>query len=415
MRRSTPPVPPTPGRRALHPLLACALILAGLVAAGCDGDHAAQTPGQGQPPPSVGVSTPTQRTVTIWQEYTGRLSSVETVEVRPRVSGFVEEIHFEEGSLVKAGDLLFTLDPRTFQAQVSRLRARRDEANVRLDLAHSEARRIEGLAGTRAVSEEEVDQRRRNVESTRAALAAAEADLAAAQLDLGFTQVRAPVSGRIGRARVTRGNLASGGSGDSTVLTTIVSLDPIRLEFTLDETAARKLLARAGNDGSAPPIPVEMQLRNEAGFPQRGTLEFVDNRVDAGTGTLLARGLFENPTGEMLPGMFARLRLRLDEPRPTLLVPASAIGQDQSRQIVYVVGDDDMVQAREVVTGPVIDGMQVIEDGLERADTIIVRGLSSVRPGAPVTAEPVGESQGAVSAPVATEEEPAREETEAAR
>lgn len=387
---------PSPRPRRVSPsarLLALTGLLA-LSAFGCGQPEAAPAP---PAPPSVGVATPVERTVTEWDEYTGRLSAVDSVLVRPRVSGYVQRIHFEEGSLVDAGDLLFTLDPRTFRAALAEAQAETHEAEVRLELARTELARVEAL-DSRAVSREEIDRRRHEVRVAEAALASARAGEESAALDLEFARVVSPVSGRVGRAQVTEGNLATGGSGTATVLTTVVSIDPIYLYFTPDERAALDYLRRqrsAGGQG----VPVEMELADESGFPRRGQLDFVDNRVDEETGTLLVRAVFDNPDAALLPGLFARVRLQTRPPAPALMVPEKAITQDQTREIVLVVGADGVVERREVSTGPTLDGMTVVREGLGAGERVVVEGIQRARPGSPVTPEPVQVSQAASGVP----------------
>jgi len=376
--------------------------------AGCRSEESSSSSSRAAaPPPVVGVAAPVERTVAEWDEHTGRLAAVNTVKVRPRVSGYVERVHFEEGSMVRAGDLLFTLDPRTFQADLKEVEADAAEARARLELAESENARVAELAGSRAVSQEEVDRRQREVESAAAALASAEAEVAAAALDLEFTRVTAPISGRVSRIEVTEGNLVSGGSDTATVLTTIVSLDPIHLYFTPDEKAALSYLRRkrsADGDG----IPVEMEIAGESGFPHQGRLDFVDNRIDEETGTLLVRAVFDNPEGTLLPGLFARVRLQARPPAPALLVPEAAVVLDQTWQVVLVVGPGNVVERHRVTTGATLDGMTVIREGLGRDDRVIVEGIQQARPGAVVTPEPVTRAAAEPEAPDGASQEAAQ-------
>lgn len=396
---SAPDDDPTLRLRSARPFssrrFAVALALAAVLVGCGDADSGVDDGASSPPPaPTVGVLRPVERTVAEWEEVTGRLAAVDTVEVRARVSGFVEEVLFAEGSEVAEGQVLVTLDPRTFRADLQSLLARRDAAEVALDLARSEAERIEPLVERRAVSAEEADQRRRRVDTAEAALAEAEADLASARLDLEFAEVRAPIAGRIGRARVERGNLVTGGTGASTVLTTIVTVDPIELYFTPDEGVARRLLElqRGGET-----VPVEMQVGEETGFPRNGTLDFLDNRIDEETGSLLARAVFANGEGDLVPGMFARARFRIAEPRMSLLVPEVALGLDQTQRILLVVGDDDTVERRVVETGPLQGDQRVVRSGLSASDRVIVEGLQSARPGARVVPELLAAHAGAAA------------------
>jgi len=362
--------------------LALTALLVGTTGCGETASAVPQTP----PPPQVGVLNPVERTVPVWETFTGRLEAVDRVEVRARVTGYLERVHFEEGALVRAGDLLCSLDPRTFTAERDAVRARVEEAKARLDLARSEAERVEGLIQSRAVSREELDQRRRQVDTAQATLAAAQADLDSAELALEFTRVVAPVSGRVGRALITEGNVVTGGTGNATVLTTIVSLDPIYFRFPVDEPTALKLRRRV--DGSAGPIPVELQLV-DGEEPHKGKLDFLDNRIDEETGTLMARAVFDNKHADLVPGAFGRIRLQLEPPQARLLVPERALGLDQTQRVLMVVGDDDTVARRVVTTGTVVDGWQVIVSGIEADERVVVDGLQSARPGAVVTPQPI--------------------------
>jgi RND family efflux transporter MFP subunit len=333
------------------------------------------------------VLQPVERVVPEWQVYTGRLEAVDRVEVRARVTGFVQRVHFDEGARVARGDLLYSLDPRTFVAERDAARARVDEAQARLALARSEAERVQGLISSRAVSREELDQRTRQVDTATASLAAARAALESSALDLEFTRVVAPVAGRVGRALVTEVTLVSGGSGDATVLTTIVSLDPIYLRFPIDEPTALRL--RRVVDGSDEAVPVDLQLTGGTAFEHRGRLDFLDNRIDEETGTLMVRAVFDNPDGALVPGAFGRVRVQLDPPETRLLVPEKALGVDQTQEIVMVVGDGDVVERRVVTTGPLADGWRVIRSGIESGDRVVVEGLLSARPGSTVSPKPL--------------------------
>lgn len=355
------------------------------VLVGC-GDGQGQTGQAAAEPPVVSVATPVQRTLTEWNEHSGRLAAVQTAQVRPRVTGFVERIHFTEGSLVDKGDLLVSLDRRTFNADLAAAKADAEQMRVQLELAKSELGRVEELIGSRAVSQEEVDRRQRQVQTAEAELASAEAEVATVGLDVEFARVTAPISGRVGRAEVTAGNLVTGGSGTSTVLTQIVSLDPIYLYFTPDERSALDYLRRqrtAGDDG----VEVEMATEGEDGFPHHGRLDFIDNQLDAATGTLLVRAVFDNPEGLLLPGLFARLRLPAGPPSSVLLVPEAAVILDQTWEVLMVVDADNVVQRRRVETGPTVDGLKVIRSGLQAGEWVVVEGTQRARPGSVVKPE----------------------------
>ncbi|HSN72746.1 MAG TPA: efflux RND transporter periplasmic adaptor subunit, partial [Steroidobacteraceae bacterium] len=286
----------------------------------------------GQPPQSgpmeVEYARPLVQSITDWDEYTGRLAAVDSVEVRARVSGYLKSVHFTDGAMVEAGDLLFVIDPRPYQAVLDESKAQLTRARVQLELAGNDLERAERLFRSRAVSEEELDARTQQKREAEASLAAAQAAVAAAQLDLEFTSVRAPISGRIGRKLVIEGNLVSGGEANSTLLTTIVSLDPIHVYFTADEKAylAYQRLARAGTRPSSRDVanPVRMQVAGEQGFPREGTMDFVDNRIDEATGTMQGRAIFPNPDGLLTPGLFAEVQLLGEGPYEALLIPDAA-------------------------------------------------------------------------------------------
>lgn len=339
--------------------------------------------------PTVSVAQSIPRTVNEWDEFTGRLASPEMVEVRARVSGYIDKIHFREGSDVKQGDLLVTIDPRPYQAAVDRLKAELGAAQARAELARGEAKRAEGLAATKAISIDAYEQRRQTAVQADEAVLSAEAALKAAQLDLEFTEVRAPISGRISNARVTAGNLVTGGSTpNTTLLTTIVSLDPLYCYFEADEASALRYrqLHREGKRTSAlfTPIPAEMALGNEQGFPHKGTVDFVDNQINPATGTIRARAVFPNTDGLMAPGFFARVRIPGVGEYDAVLVRDSAISSDQGRLFVLTVDDKNKTVYRPIKTGPVIDGLRVVREGLTAKDRVIVSGLMSARPGVPV-------------------------------
>ncbi len=304
-------------------------------------------------PPTVPVVKPLVKQITEWDEYTGRLQAIQSVELRARVSGYVQSIHFKDGSMVKKGDLLFVIDPRLYQAVLDEANARLRSARVQLDLAESNLARAQNLFAQNAISEEELDQRTQGRRGAAAAVLAAEAAVRRAELDLRWTKVRAPISGRIGRELVTKGNLVNGGSAGGTLLTTIVSLDPIYLYFTADEQALLRYirLAEAGKRPSLrdTPNPVRLQLADEQGYPHLGHMSFVDNQVDESTGTIQARATFQNPNFLFVPGVFARILLKGRGPYQALLIPDAAVGADQATRFVYVVDEKNTVQRRDVV------------------------------------------------------------------
>jgi len=343
------------------------------------------------PPPRVAVTHPIARTVTEWDEYTARLEAVDSVEVRARVSGYLETVKFKDGATVKKGDVLFVIDPRPYEAVLRRAEAEVALAKARLDLADKRFDRASKLVARNAISQEEADTRAAEARQATAAVGSAQAALEAARLDVEFTQVHAPVSGRVGRKLVTEGNLINGGSGtQGTLLTTIVSLDPIYVYFEADEQSYLKY-ARLAREGKRPSSrdqrnPVQVGFADEVGFPHTGYMDFVDNRLDPNTGTMIGRAVIDNPDLAWSPGLFARLRLIGSGDYHALLIPDEAIGTDQSRKFVYVVDDQQLAQYRPVEVGPLVDGLRVVRSGLTEQDRVIVGGVQRARPGQPVEA-----------------------------
>jgi RND family efflux transporter MFP subunit len=359
------------------------LAAATLAASGCGG----QAP-PAMPPPEVTVATPLVRKITDWDEYTGRLAAVDSVEIRAQVGGYLKSVHFQDGALVKKGDLLFVIDPRPFQAALDEARADLTAAKVRLELATNELNRAKKLAEARLIAEESLDVKVKTKREADAAIEAAEAAVKAAELDLEFSRIRAPISGRIGRKLVTEGNLVSAGSQDPTLLTTIVSVDPVQVYFTADERAflrytrlAEQGIRRSSRDV---PNPVRLQLADEQGFPHQGHMDFVDNQVDPATGTMQGRAVFPNPDGDLTPGLFGRIQLLGEGPYEALIVPDQAIGTDQAQRIVYVVGQDNIATPRPVTLGRALGELRVIRGGLAPTDRIVINGIQRVRPGAVV-------------------------------
>ena len=353
------------------------------------GQPAAQAP----PPPKVTVVLPVEREVTEWDEYTARFDAVDSVEVRPRVNGYLQEIHFKDGAMVKKGDLLFLIDPRPYEAVRRRAEAELLQAKSRLALTQKNFARVAELLPSHAISQEEADIRESTLREAEAAVLSAQAALDAAALDVEFTHITAPVSGRIGRKLVTEGNLITGGVGtEGTLLTTIVSLDPIYVYFEADERAFLKYsrLALSGQRPSSRDYknPVRVALGDEKDFVHEGVMDFVDNQLDRGTGTIVGRAILPNPDLTLTPGLFARLRLPGSGKYRALLLPDEAVGTDQSRKFVFVVDADGKAQYRAVTTGPLIDGLRVVRDGLTARDSVIVSGLQRVRPGVKVDAQP---------------------------
>jgi RND family efflux transporter MFP subunit len=354
-----------------------------LLAVGCGG-HEPTAP----PPPAVTVARPIVEEIVDWDEYTGRLQATESVEVRPRVSGYVESIHFADGATVKTGDLLFVIDPRPYVAALDRARAEAQLSEARLALARKELGRAQKLLKSDTISQELTDTRATAAQEGEASLAAAKAAVAAAELDVEFTRVIAPIAGRTGRHLVDEGNLVTAGS---TVLTTIVSLDPIHVYFDADERAYLKYsrLAKAGARPSSREVnnPVRIGLADEDDFPHEGWMDFVDNQLDTGTGTIVGRALVPNPDLLLSPGLFVRLRLLGSAPYRAVLVPDEAIGTDQAQKFVWVVDAENRAQYRRVTIGTLRGTLRVVRDGLGPDDRVVVAGLQRVRPGIVVAPE----------------------------
>jgi RND family efflux transporter MFP subunit len=340
------------------------------------------------PPPKVTVSQPITREVVEWDEFTGRLEAVESVDIRARVSGYLQSVHFTDGAVVKKGGLLFVIDPRPYQAELNRSKAALEQAIAQYERAQKDLARVRQLVKWRAVSQEEVDTRAAEQRQAEEAVKAARAAVEAEQLNVEFTQVKAPISGRISREFVTVGNLINGGSADSTLLTRIVSLDPIYCYFDVDERSYLKY-SRLWQNGThaasrTAKITVDLGLADETGFPHHGHLDFIDNRLDPNTGTMTGRAIFPNADQTLIPGLFARLRLPGSQQYEALLLPDEAIGTDQTQRFAFVVNDQHTVEYRKVELGPMIDGLRVIRSGLKPEEWVIVNGVQRVRSGSQV-------------------------------
>ena len=355
------------------------------------------------PPPPVTVAPPMAKRIATWDEYSGRFEAIEAVEVRPRVSGFIEKIHFKDGQLVKAGDQLFTIDPREYRISVESAEAEIARSDAQVDLAENEVERARPLVKTGAVTERDFDQRSANLNVQRAALQAAQANLKRAQLNLEWTAVTAPVSGRISDRKVDIGNLVTGGTGGTTLLTTIVSLDPIHFVFDASEADYLRYgrLSIAGGRKSSRDAenPVRVRLADEAEFKHTGHMDFVDNQLNARSGTIRGRALFDNKDQLFVPGVFARMQL-FGGDLDALLIPDGAVVSDQMRKIVFVVGEDNVVKAAPVTLGPLDEGLRVVTKGLTKDDKVVIEGIANpmVRPGAKVTPKP-GEIKAAAAPP----------------
>jgi membrane fusion protein, multidrug efflux system len=376
---------------------AAAVVLFAAYLAGCDQP---KQQGGGPPPPAVTVANPVKRTIVDQDEYVGRFVAVSAVEVRARVSGTLEAVHFTDGQIVKEGELLFTIDKRPFQNTLDQAKANLTLARSNLTYAESDLARAQQLVREKTVSEQVFEQRSQSKRNTQAQVAAQEAAVRQAELDLGFTQLRAPITGRIGDRRVAPGNLVMGGSAaNTTLLATIVSIDPIRFEFTFDEASYLRYerMSRAENTGNLTgrggDTPVKLKLIDEKTFSREGRMDFVDNVIDRSTGTIRGRAQFANTKGLLTPGMFARVQVPASPPYEALLVPDVAIGSEQNRKFVLAVGPDDVAQPKYVTLGPLDGSLRVIKSGIAVTDNIIVDGIARVRPGQKVRPQQQGASK----------------------
>lgn len=362
-----------------------------LALSGCEQEKQLAQAEMTMPPPPVTVAIPVSREITDWDEFTGRLHAVESVEVRPRVSGYLESINFDEGSIVKKGDLLYVIDPRPYQARVEQSKAQIAHAQAALELTENELKRAKKLHLTKVISDEDMDIKENKKQEAVATLEAAKAEARFAQLNLEFTHIRSPIDGRISRTLVTEGNLVNGGDFESTLLTTIVSLDPIYVYFSADEQSvlhySRLNMEGRRESSRISPNPVFLRLADEEEYMHKGHMDFVDNQMDPNTGTMRGRAIVENPDYLLAPGMFADVRLLGENPYNALLIPDSAIFQDQIHKFVYVVDENNTVERRQVTAGTVHDGLRVIREGLNQNDKVIINGLQRVQPGMQVAPE----------------------------
>jgi multidrug efflux system membrane fusion protein len=344
----------------------------------------------------VSVATVKLQDVTTWQEFSGRLEAVDRVDLRSRVAGAIQSVNFREGALVKKGDVLVTIDPAPFEATVAQARAQVSAAEARVELTKLELDRGRKLVESRTVSQSDLDQRMSAYHEATASLRSAEAALQSAELDLGYTEIRAPIAGRIGKHQVTVGNLVAAGAG-SPVLSTLVSVDPIYVGFDVNEEVVARILSElpsgATGERATENIPVEVETEGDSA-PIRGHLQFIDNRVDAASGTVQLRAMFDNPDGLLLPGQFVRVRIGQPKPEPQLLISERAVGTDQDKKFVLVVDPQNKLDYRQIVLGDWADGLRIVRTGLKPGDRIVVNGLQHVRPGAVVAPEPVAMASG---------------------
>lgn len=366
-------------------LMRVAPVIAVLLLAGCGKKEEAAAP----PPPPVTVANPVKKVTTDWDEFTGRFDAVEQVQVRARVTGFVTKVAFTDGAVVKTGDLLYEIDPRQYQAAAEQAQGQLDDAKAKVELAQKDLDRATTLIKTQAISENIVDQRTQALAAAQAATLQADGALKQAQLNVEYTKVVAPIDGRVSRHLVTVGNLVQGSESGATLLTSIVSLSPIYVYFDTDEaTYVRN--SKLWFEGKRPssrdtPNPVEITLVGETKPSHEGKMDFLDNRLDVGTGTLRGRAVVDNKDLSILPGQFARVRIIASGAYEALLIPDAAVATDQSRKIVMVVKPDDTVEARPVTLGPLDNGLRVIREGLKADDRVIVDGLQRARVGAKVS------------------------------
>jgi len=370
-------------------LIAFTLVLS-VLTTGCSSEATPQSAGRA---PQVSVATSSQREVTEWDEFTGRLEAVESVQLRPRVSGYIDSVNFSEGSVVRKGDLLFVIDPRAYQAELAKAEAELSRAQARAELADSDVARSNRLRSIKVISEEEYDQKNNAAREAHSGVAAARAATDIARLNMSFTRVTAPISGRVSKAEVTAGNLVSGASSGATLLTTVVSVDPIYVAFEGDEQVYLKYreLARRNErrNSQEHANPVQVGLANESGYPHQGSMVFVDNQIDSRTGTIRARATLDNKDGWFTPGLFARVKLLGHDRYAAVLVDDRAIGTDQSQKFVYVIDANNTVTYRTVKVGRLAEGLRIVQHGLAAGEVVVVNGLQRVHPGTVVTPQRV--------------------------
>jgi multidrug efflux system membrane fusion protein len=365
-------------------MMVAALAVAGLAGAaltGCADANSNDAPAA-PPAPPVSAAVVLEKPVLETQEFSGRLEAIEVVEIRPRVSGYITAVNFKPGAEVKKGEVLFVIDPRPYQAEADRAGAAANAARARADLARLELQRAERLLADKAIAQREFDERSASQKELDASARAAQAQYEAAKLNLSYTRVLSPIDGRVSKAEITLGNLVDA----SAVLTSVVSLDRIYASFDGDEDTYLRVSRRAH---AGQPVEVKVGLANEEGFPHAGKLEFVDNQLDSRSGSVRMRATFANSDRSLAPGLFARVQIAGGDPRPQILVNDRAVGTDQDRKFVFVVGKDNKAEYRPVKLGPTIDGLRIVREGLKPGEKIVVNGLQRVRPGAPIAPQVV--------------------------
>lgn len=384
--------------------LAVPLALAVMLAGCGENQPQKQSAGGAPPPPTVTIAKPVKRTIVDHDEYVGRFIAVNSVEVRARVSGYLESVHFKDGQNVKQGDLLFTIDKRPFENALGQARANLALAKSNLRFAESDLSRGQQLVKEKTITEQTFEQRAQAARNAQAAVSGMEAALRQAELDMQFTELRAPIDGRIGDRRVSPGNLVTGGTGTTTLLATIVSTNPIHFEFTFDEASFLRYerLANTGHDMASRGggLPVELKLIDETDFIHKGRMDFVDNVIDRSTGTIRGRAVFDNPNDIFTPGMFGRLRVPASPSYQALLVPDAAIASEQSRKYVLTVDDKGVARPKYLTLGPLVGDLRVVKGGIGPDDDVIVNGIARVRPGQ--TVKPQQQKKGPPGSPSAS-------------
>lgn len=376
-------------------------VLAAAVLAACSGGHAEEA--GAPPPPQVSAAPVLVKPVSQWDDFSGRVEAVQSVELRPRVSGYIDKVNYVEGDEVKKGDVLFTIDARSYRAELDRATAELARARTQASLSRSEAERARRLSDQQAISTETWEQRRATAEQAQAAVLAAQAAVDAARLNMEFTQVRAPIDGRAGRAMVTAGNLVTAGDSAS-VLTTLVSLDIVFVYFDADEGTFLRYaqMARKGERPSErdSELPVKVGLSGEEGFPHQGKVDFLDNQVTRSTGTIRVRALLDNADRAFTPGLFARVQLLGSGEFQAMLIDDKAVLTDQDRKYVYVVDKDNKAQRRDITLGRTAEGLRIVQQGLKAGDRVIIDGVQKVfMPGMPVQAKAVAMQPAATAVP----------------